>query len=84
LNQSSCNELSCSWLGSEQLYDLKQTEIKLNQNMWNVAWNSVGQMITFRYDFGFDTYANWVVNFLLFYLPLLLLILAIYTIVPFI
>jgi hypothetical protein len=84
LNVSSCLLLSCSWLGSEQLYNIRQEEIKLNQNMWNVAWNSVGQLITFRYDFGFDTYANWVTNFIIFYLPLLLLILAIYAIVPFI
>jgi hypothetical protein len=84
LSVTNCTLLSCSWLGSEQLYALKETEIKLSQNMWNVAWNSVGQLITFRYDFGFDTYANWVTNFIIFYLPLLLLILAIYAIVPFI
>jgi hypothetical protein len=72
-NITNCNLFSCSWV--------------LIENDENVTYktilNSVSDIFTFRYDFGFtnDT-IKYIMNFIFIILPLLILIIAVYFAIP--
>lgn len=82
-NETLCNELSCTWKYRSGLTDIDTSDIEepklgLLGNMWSV----VKDMFTFRFDFGFeDTTGDYILNFIVFWLPLIGVILAIYVMV---
>ena len=48
-----------------------------------VMLDTVGNLFLFRYDFGFETdLYDWITNFIIFYIPFLLLIMSIYILSP--
>ena len=79
-NESLCNALSCSWVNVQGLEDLGLGEPKLS--MLGSTWRNIKDMFLFKFEFGFDdSSANYILNFLVFWLPLLGLLLSLYVMV---
>jgi len=72
-----CWNLGCSWIDGEEL----TTELSTNVSSKGI-FSTLGALFSFRYDFGFDDKYNNIVNMLLFWLPLLMLLLTIYYSLP--
>lgn len=69
-NETLCNIFSCSWYYHTGANELEIDEPKLSG--LKAVWNTAKEMITFRFDFGFnDPSLMIILNFLVFYLPLI-------------
>jgi len=84
-NQTRCELLSCTWGANTRDIELFYAdELELSGSMAGKMWKVVKQMVTFNFDFGFtNTTANFILNFLIFWLPLIGLGLALYQLIPF-
>ena len=82
-NATRCAQMSCSW--GENLNDIDffdAGDIDVDLGMGKKIWNVIKDMVTFKFDFGFtNSTANFILNFLIFWLPLIGLGLAIYVMV---
>lgn len=76
-NQTLCYNIGCTWASGGESFS------KIDNK--NQLLTTISDLFTFRYDFGFSgdlETVNIVINFFLFYLPLVLLIGAIYFMIP--
>ena len=81
-NETLCNELSCTWKYRDAISDFETSDIEPKLSLLGSIWEVTKDLVSFKFDFGFeDTSANFILNFLIFYLPLILLGLAIYVMV---
>lgn len=82
-NQTRCLDMGCTWGKVTKDIDLfSSTDVGLNGNMLSTMWDVIKDMVSFRFDFGFDnTTVNFILNFLIFWLPLIGLGLSIYVMV---
>ena len=82
-NQTRCEEMSCTWgITSHQIDYFTAQDIEVELGMGKKIWTVVKEMVTFKFDFGFENgTANFILNFLIFWLPLIGLGLAIYVMV---
>jgi len=79
-NQTLCEAISCSYIAHSGAEDLKLDTPKLS--VLGNLWKTAKDMVSFRFDFGFDdANLSYLVNFLVFYLPLLGLIISGYIMV---
>lgn len=79
-NENLCTTLGCTWTDFSQMSNTQLNEYAKPTPM--TFLKSVGFLSGFRADFGFDGVGYIFISFLLFYLPLLLLIGAIYMLIP--
>ena len=69
-----CSTFSCTW---------EKVTPETTFNSVSTIYGTVGDIFTFRYDFGFEsTGLTLLVNFLFIILPLLILILSVYYMIP--
>jgi len=90
-NQTRCLEMSCSWgvkindidyFTANQINDIDG--FGQGKSLFGTTWDVVKDLVTFRFDFGFDNgSANFLLNLLIFWIPLIALILAIVQFIPF-
>lgn len=74
-NKTKCDLFSCSW---------EDINIQSSYTEPSRVLDTVGDLFTFRYDFGFDNdNYNYILNILTFVIPLLMLIVSIYYMLPF-
>lgn len=75
-NRNTCLQLGCTWN--------RATEDDLSQisNPRSIL-NILGELFSFRYDFGFSGLINTFVNLMLFYIPFIILAISIYFMLPF-
>jgi hypothetical protein len=74
-DQDLCFNIGCTWMDSASEINVKDTKGMLEL---------VGELFTFRYDFGFSGLYNVLTVFFSFWLPFLLLIGCVYYMLPFI
>jgi hypothetical protein len=73
-NETLCEMLSCTWRDDGTISDFTSSKIKMDSSLLGVMWNTVSELFTFRFDFGFDNaFITYFLNFLVFWLPLILL-----------
>jgi hypothetical protein len=78
LAQTECEELSCTWNTEYYQGQIDVEKISPSPSMITYMWDTISGMFTFTYDFGIDnTFATYIITFLIFYLPLILLVGAI-------
>ena len=90
-NQTRCLEMSCSWgvkINDIDYFTAQQVgEVDGfgdGKSLLGSVWDVVKDLVTFRFDFGFDNgSANFILNLLIFWIPLLALVLAIVQFIPF-
>lgn len=74
-NRSNCDLFSCSW---ERIDNTAAFENPTD------IYATVGEVFTFRYDFGFsDSTVSFILNFIFILLPLLALSVSLYFLIPF-
>ena len=85
LDETLCNMLSCTWENRSGLSAIDLDEINTPKvSMIGKMWRNIKDMFLFKFDFGFtDASANYILNFIIFWLPLLALILAFVQFIPF-
>lgn len=71
-----CYNLGCTW------YDETTSDTDIVSSPVNLL-KTLGTLFTFRYDFGLNSIFNGFLNFFLFWIPLLMLIGAVYFLAPF-
>jgi len=79
-DQGTCEMFKCPWIDRQQLAEEQADSI--NSNNLNTFWDSIKFIVTFRANFGLGSY-NWLISFLLFYIPMLMLLWCIYMALPF-
>ena len=82
-DEDRCRILSCDWGDQKrELSQFSEDDIDLTPGMVNKIWKVSKDMVTFRFDFGFDNAtANGILYFLVFGLPLIGLALSLYVMV---
>ena len=81
-NQTMCDVLSCTWGSFGGVSDLNVVDAQPSVGLGVSTWNTIKNMFTFSFNFGFDDSAtNNILNFFVFWLPLLGLILAVYMLI---
>lgn len=81
-NQTLCEKFSCTWAYRGGLDNLNVEEVEVKLGTLGQMWQTIKGMFSFTYDFGFDdASANYILNFIIFWIPLLGVILAIYVLV---
>ena len=81
-NQTLCEEFSCTWKYRDSINDFEAGDVEPKLSMLGSIWEVTKDMVSFKFSFGFDdSSANFILNFLLFYLPLIGLGLSIYVMV---
>lgn len=81
-NRTLCEKLSCTWDSEKSVDDLEVEGVKPSKGLVDSMWGTTKEMLTFSYDFGFENaQASYIVNFLLFYTPLISGILSLYVMV---
>jgi hypothetical protein len=81
-NRINCEQFGCSWVNMTTELE-KQSSVSSKFSTVSV-WSTIGWMLTFRFDFGFEPFTNMIVNFILVVIIPLILIAVIYFIfVPF-
>lgn len=84
-SQENCDLFSCTWLTPELIeeLDIESLEISGRISFSRTAWNSISDMFTFRFNWGFDDFmlVNYMLNFFTFWLPLIMLMFAIIQII---
>ena len=86
-NITACELFSCTWLTNARISQLKQEQIEIEASRSTVRkiMTMTSDMFTLRFDFGFENdLITYILNFLIFWLPLILLIFAVYLMIPFI
>lgn len=73
-NQSLCDIFSCTW---------QKVEIADSYTSSSSVVDTVKELFTFRYDFGFSDNVNSIVIFIFFIIPLIMIIVSIYYMLPF-
>lgn len=78
-NSTLCSQMGCSWGYKAASIDVFGVDdIELNVGMFGKLWNVIKQLFTFSFPFGFESdAANFILNLIIFYLPLIGLALAI-------
>jgi len=77
-NSSLCDALSCTWAKYGGVEDLGDIDIDLKPSLVGTMWKTIKDMFLFRFDYGFtNDSADALLNFFIFLLPLLGIILAI-------
>ena len=81
-NKTLCEDLSCTWKYRSGLDTFDGQVIEPKLSMLGTMWDTAKDMVTFRFDFGFDnTLLNTMLYFLIFWLPLIALGLSLYVMV---
>jgi len=75
-NKVNCQLLGCTWYDG---VDVDYTDFK---NPFTIL-DAVGNLFTFRYDYGFEGY-DVLLNLIFFYFPFIVLLIAVYYAMPFI
>jgi hypothetical protein len=77
-----CKMFGCTWISAE---DQMQSSQDYTQEFSTASiWQTISWVLTFRFDFGFDSFINILVNFIFTVLiPLILFALIYYMFVPF-
>jgi hypothetical protein len=75
-SQTSCDMLGCTWVNTNQL---QPSELGIG-----VIWDIVSGLFTFNVTFTSEYWTNLLLTLILFYIPLLMLIMALYFTLPFI
>jgi hypothetical protein len=74
-NQTNCQLFSCTWGMNKRVSDVMMEQIKFDNSIGSNMWASIGELVSFRFDFGIDNeFISYFLNFFVFYLPLILLI----------
>jgi hypothetical protein len=80
-NETLCDIFSCTWKyvdGAEI-----QLETQQSRGMFQSTMNTIGGMMSLRFDYGFDNAtARILLNLILFWLPFIILIVALYQLIP--
>jgi len=89
-NQTNCLEMSCSWgvkindidyFTASQIGDIEG--FGEGRSLFGSVWDVVKDLVTFRFDFGFENgSANFILSLLIFWIPLIALVLAIIQFIP--
>jgi len=78
-NQTLCEEFSCTFKYRESISDFEGDDIRPRLGLLGSIWDVTKDMVSFQFDFGFDESSlNFILNFLLFWLPLIGVGLSIY------
>lgn len=81
-NQTLCETFSCTWAYRGGLDNLGVEEVEVKLGTLGKMWETIKGMFSFTFDFGFtDASANYILNFIIFWIPLLAVILSIYVLV---
>lgn len=81
-NESMCNLLSCTWKDEQPIDDIDVEGLEPSTSLVGNVWTTIGDMISFKYDFGIENSAgNTIINFFMFHIPLIGAILSIYVMV---
>lgn len=80
-NESLCGVLGCTWLNYSEVVDLNY-EIEQDNNAMDII-ETVMFVAKFRADFGLPGAFNWIVTFIMLFIPVIMLFLAIYFASPF-
>jgi len=81
-NETLCNAFSCTWSYTDGIEDL-DINAEQNKGMFKSTMKTIGSMLTLKFDYGFDNAtARILLNLLLFWIPLLVMIIAIYQLIP--
>lgn len=81
-NESLCRTLSCTWSEGKVLDDIDLEGVTPSRGLVGSTWDTVKDLVTFQYDFGIeDETGESVINFFLFHLPLLGILLSLYVLV---
>lgn len=79
--QEICEVFTCSWFNNT---DFTASTSNINNNPmsgFNSIMRTLGSLFTFQYDFNMGTY-NIILSFILFWIPFLMLLFAIYMALP--
>jgi hypothetical protein len=91
-NQTRCEQASCTWRAINNapsvLFDPNNINLNADTSVFKSTWRATKDMFLFRFDFGFEDDGGvlsptYFLTFLIFWLPLFLLLLAIYQMLPF-
>lgn len=81
LNYTACEFFGCSYTSMEDLMQQNAEDSK-SKNIIGSVWKTVKNVVSLQATYGLDNY-DWILNFILFYCPLILLIFAGYkTLLP--
>jgi len=75
-NLTNCILMFCTWYETQPL----QSDITSPRQLINL----IGELFTFRYNFGFDGFLNIFITILFIFIPLLIWLLSLYFLLPFI
>lgn len=82
-SQELCDLFSCTWLNKDYIEQLNIEKLELNPKILSSLWNTIKEMFTFKVDFGFENQIiGYIINFFIFWLPLIILAFAIYLVLP--
>jgi len=78
-NESLCAVFSCTWAEwGTGIDEIDNIDLDIKPSLLGNMWRTIKDMFLFRFEYGFtNASGNAILNFLIFYLPLLAIILAI-------
>lgn len=81
-NETLCGDLSCTWKYRDSISEFNSDNVEPKLGMLSGIWEVTKDLVSFSFDFGFDdSMVNWMLNFLIFWLPLICLGLSLYVMV---
>lgn len=81
-NETLCEVFSCTWSYTDGVEDLDITT-EQNAGMFKKTMKTLGSMLTLQFSYGFtNPTASLLLNLLLFWIPLIILLIAIYQLIP--
>lgn len=89
-NQTLCEAFSCDWRYVDPSddtggFDSLDPNANINRGVVGNVMSTIGGMFTLRFDYGFtDDNASRILNFLLFWIPFIILLIVLYQLIPFI
>jgi hypothetical protein len=95
-NRTLCEMLSCTWLSRVSVMSLKSEDLRISQDIFANTFDSFKEIVTLQYTFfgsnseqmnldsTSNVWINGILSFFLFYIPTLLLLGAIYGLIPFV
>jgi hypothetical protein len=75
-NISICENFGCTWISRPDQFN-SQMNFSSNFNTVSI-WESIAWVATLKFNFGFGSFINPIVNFMIFWIPMLALIVSIY------